>query len=105
MSRAVDTEQDQILDALAVGTSDNPFAVLGRHGTTLNGRPAVVIRTMQPAAASVELVTPRGAVPMQRRRREGLFEATVALEGTAEQEFAYHFRIQDCGGVREVHDA
>ena len=52
------------LEAVATGTSDDPFAVLGRHATTLNGRPAVVIRTVQPAASRVELVTDTGVIPM-----------------------------------------
>ena len=52
MSSALRTAEDDLLDAVATGTSDDPFAVLGRHETTLNGRPAVVIRTMQPAASA-----------------------------------------------------
>jgi 1,4-alpha-glucan branching enzyme len=104
MSRAVRTEEDQIIDAIASGTGDDPFAVLGRHPTTLNGRPAVVIRTMQPAASSVELVTPDGVVAMERRRREGLFEATIPLERTPAHEVAYRLRVHDGTHVREVVD-
>ena len=105
MSHALRSEQDELLDAVAGGTSDNAFAVLGRHAATLNGRPAVVVRTMQPAATRVELVTPHGLVPMERRRPEGLFEATARLDGGDEGDFAYHFRIWEGEHVREAVDA
>ena len=67
MSGAIQTADDHALDAVVAGTSDDPFAVLGRHATTLDGRPAVVVRTMQPAASAVELVTPDAVTPMTRR--------------------------------------
>jgi 1,4-alpha-glucan branching enzyme len=104
MSRAVRSEEDLLLDAVASGTSDDPFAVLGRHTTTVGGRPAVVIRTMQPAASGVELVTPDGVTPMERRRSEGLFEVTVALDGRAVHDVVYRLRIHDGGDAREVVD-
>ena len=104
MRRALPTEGDQQLDAVASGTSDNPFAVLGRHETTMKGRPAVVIRTMQPAASRVELVTPDGATPMERRRSEGLYEATIPLDGRAAHEVVYRLRLHDGADVREVVD-
>jgi hypothetical protein len=44
------------LDALASGTCANPFHVLGRHATVEAGLPALVVRTIQPRASSVELV-------------------------------------------------
>ena len=104
MSGAIRTAEDDLLEAVATGTSDDPFAVLGRHETTLNGRPAVVIRTVQPAASIVELVTDTGVIPMTRRRPEGLFEVTVPLDGRDPQTFAYRFRIHDGGIVRDVID-
>jgi 1,4-alpha-glucan branching enzyme len=105
MSGAIRTAEDDLIEAIARGVGDDPFAVLGRHTTTLNGRPAVVIRTMQPAASTVELVTDTGVIPMTRRRPEGLFEATVPLDGRDPQSFAYRFRIHEGGGVRELMDA
>ena len=104
MTDAVRTEADQALDAVSSGTSHDPFAVLGRHPATLNGRPAVVIRTMQPAASRVEVVTPNGVAPMTRRRSEGLFEATVALDGRAAGEIVYRLRVHEAGEVREIAD-
>src|SRR5688500_10430947 len=104
MADALRTEEDQALDAVSSGRSDDPFSVLGRHSATLKGRPAVVIRTMQPAASRVEVVTPDGAVAMERRRPEGLFEATLALEGSAAHDTVYRLRIHEAGEVREIVD-
>jgi 1,4-alpha-glucan branching enzyme len=104
MSGAIRTAEDELLEAIVAGSADDPFAVLGRHTTTLHGRPAVVIRTLQPAASSVELVSDTGVIPMTRRRPEGLFEATVPLDGRDPQTFAYRFRVHDGGRVREVID-
>ena len=55
------------LDALASGTCANPFSVLGRHATVEGGLPALVVRTIQPRASSVELVANGRAIPMTRR--------------------------------------
>jgi 1,4-alpha-glucan branching enzyme len=103
MSRATSTRDDQRLDAVAAGTDDDPFAILGRHETHLNGHPAVVVRTMQPAASRVELVTPDGVTPMDRRRSAGLFEATVPLKG-ALSDVVYRLRVYEGSNVREIID-
>jgi 1,4-alpha-glucan branching enzyme len=103
MSRAVPRREDAQLDAVAAGTFDDPFAVLGRHETRRSGRPAVVVRTMQPAASRVELVTPEGITEMERRRSAGLFEVTVPLAG-ALTDFAYRVRVHDGLEVREILD-
>jgi 1,4-alpha-glucan branching enzyme len=89
--------------AVASGTSDDPFAVLGRHEVIVDRRPAVVLRTMQPAASAVELITPGSVTPMPRRHSAGLFEARVPLSGEV-SDFAYHFRVHEDEGVREVID-
>jgi 1,4-alpha-glucan branching enzyme len=104
MSRALRTPEDQLLDAVSTGTSDDPFAALGRHAAEVNGRPAVVIRTMQPAASAVELVTPDRVTPMQRRRPGGLFEVIVPLEGRAAHDVVYRLRIRHGADVREIVD-
>src|SRR5688572_5300836 len=105
MTSALRTAEDHLLDAISTGTSDDPFAVLGRHETTLKGRPAVVIRTIQPTASSVELLAGGQTVPMERRRREGLFEATVPLEGVAVHDFEYRFRVHEGPHTRDVVDS
>jgi 1,4-alpha-glucan branching enzyme len=104
MSSAIRSPEDERLDALAAGTADDPFALLGRHETTLNGRPAVVIRTMQPAASAVEVITDRGAVPMTRRGATGVFEATLPLDGRSAHEVGYRFRVHDGDAVAEIQD-
>jgi 1,4-alpha-glucan branching enzyme len=104
MSRAVPSREDEQLDAIAAGTFADAFAVLGRHEIRRQGRPAVVIRTMQPAASQVELVTPDGITPMERRRSAGLFEATVPLTGPL-TDFAYRLRVYEGSEVHEILDA
>ena len=104
MASAVRTAEDALLDAISTGTSDDPFAVLGRHPVTSRGRPAVVVRTMQPTASAVDLVAGGRTVPMERRRREGLFVATVPLDGAAPHDVAYHFRVHEGPHARDVAD-
>ena len=55
---------DPAIAAVASGTSSDPFAVLGRHEVTVDHRPAVVLRTMQPGASAVELITADAVTPM-----------------------------------------
>jgi 1,4-alpha-glucan branching enzyme len=94
------TAEDAALDAVARGQSDDPFASLGPHETTERGAPAMVIRTMQPAASHVELIRLPGrhAISMSRRHTDGLFEATVPLEGGAARDFEYRLRVTEPGG-------
>ena len=56
MSSATRTLEQTLLDTVATGTSDDPFAALGPHDAVVDGRPALIIRTMQPGADRVELV-------------------------------------------------
>ena len=102
MAGAIDTT-DPAIAAVASGTSGDPFAVLGRHEVIVNRRPAVVLRTMQPSATAVELITPGAVTPMPRRHPAGLFEARVPLTGTV-SDFAYRFRVHEGSAVREVID-
>src|SRR6187399_1696051 len=103
MSGAVSTPQDRAFDALVGGTSGDPFAVLGPHRDTANGRPAIVVRTFQPSASRVELIAMDQVVPMTRVRREGLFEATVAQDRQP-HEFHYRLRIHEGDHLRETAD-
>ena len=107
MPSATHTVEDTALESVARGTSEDPFAILGRHETTLNGRPAVVIRTMQPAASQVELLRlpDRHATPMMRRHPDGLFETTVPLDGQPVHDFDYRLRVIEPGGyTRDLDD-
>jgi len=104
MSHGERTAADDMLDAVAAGRSDDPFAVLGRHRVTVDGRPALVIRTMQPSASGgVQLVTPDRVYGMQRCRPEGLFQATVPFDGAADS-FVYRFRVREDAVTRDVVD-
>ena len=97
------TADDDVLDAVVSGTCDDPFAVLGRHRVVVDGRPALLIRTMQPAASDVQLVTPSRVYGMQRRRPEGVFQATMPLDGAPES-FAYRFRVREGTSTRDIVD-
>lgn len=68
--------EDQ-LDALAAGSHNNPFSVLGMHQAEGGDR---VVRTLQPQAASVELVNASGEVidSMQRVHPVGIFRGVLA---------------------------
>jgi 1,4-alpha-glucan branching enzyme len=104
MKRATQTA-DNPLSAIATGTSDDPFAVLGPHSVRMNGSPALVIRTMQPAADAVELITAAGTttIAMPRRHEHGLFEVTVPFSGSRD-EFDYRLRVHEGDTTRDIVD-
>src|SRR5688572_11841722 len=104
MSLGARTGEDEALDAVAAGRSDDPFAVLGRHRVVVDGRAALVIRTMQPSASDVQLVTPERVYGMQRCRPEGLFQATVPFDARAPESFAYRFRVREGTVTHDVID-
>lgn len=64
------------LDALAAGRHGNPFSILGVHGTADGNR---VVRSLQPQAASVELLKANGdrIADMQRVHDVGIFSAEL----------------------------
>jgi len=104
VARLLHTAEDRAVAEVAAGTSADPFAVLGRHVVTIDQRPAVVVRTMQPMASAVDLIIDDQVTPMPRRHPDGLFEARLPLDGRS-PDFAYRFRIQEEGGAREITDA
>ena len=104
MTAGTRTAVDDVLDAVAAGAADDPFAVLGPHETTRNGHPAIVIRTMQPSASGVEIVVGDRVVPMARRHHDGLFEAFVEADGRSPDDLFYRLRIHEGADVREVID-
>ncbi len=92
----------QNIRALVRGEHGAPLDVLGPHATGAD-RPGVVIRTMQPHAARVEVVEAAGgaALLMERLHPEGLFE--LFLPGRAV--FAYRLRMTGADGhAWEVED-
>ena len=106
MSAPVRAPADEVLDALVSGTSDNPFAVLGPHRVVVDGRPALLIRTLQPSASEVQLVT-RDRVFAMQRRSDGVFETKVPLDGVLDGEpdaFDYWFRLREGSVTRDAGD-
>ena len=91
------------LGALAAGTCANPFSVLGRHAAVEDGLPAILVRTIQPHASSVELVANNQVIPMVRRVDTGVFEATLRWDGPP-HELAYRLRVHEGSTVRELID-
>ena len=104
MTGGIRTAEDDILDAVARGTADDPFAFLGPHAASHDGRPAIVIRTMQPSASSVELVVGDRAMPMERRHRDGLFELFIDADGRSARDLFYRLRVHEGGTSRECID-
>jgi 1,4-alpha-glucan branching enzyme len=93
------------IEALVHGTSGDPFAVLGRHAVDTPSEPSLVaVRTIQPAASRVELLTEGHAIVMERLHPDGLFEATVAADRAAPHELAYRLRVHEPEGARELND-
>jgi 1,4-alpha-glucan branching enzyme len=91
------------LSALAAGTCANPFSVLGRHPAVEDGLAALVVRTIQPHASSVELVANGQVIPMARRVDAGVFETTLRWDGSP-HELAYLLRVHEGSAVRELID-
>jgi 1,4-alpha-glucan branching enzyme len=65
--------------ALERGTNADPFAVLGPHQVTIDGKPALAVRFFHPEAERVELLAAveGGPVAMIRRPGTDAFEAVV----------------------------
>jgi 1,4-alpha-glucan branching enzyme len=103
MSAPPRSPADEALQALASGHNDDPFAVLGPHRVTIDGHPALLIRTVQPSASDVQLVTPDRVHGMQRRS-DGVFEAKLPLESVPADEFIYWFRLREGHITRDVGD-
>jgi 1,4-alpha-glucan branching enzyme len=98
---------DYALDALVRGTNGNPFAVLGPHVLARDGRPTVIIRTVQPFAAQVEVLRRQegrvvNTIPMTRLSQGMLFEAAFEAD---DQVFDYRLRVtDDLGQIAEIDD-
>ena len=61
--------------AIVGGYHSTPFDILGIHRHTVDGKPAIVIRTFQPQAQTVSVLRGFQAYPMQRIHQDGFFEA------------------------------
>src|SRR5436190_15526276 len=103
MRGASSSSSDPAIGALVTGTSDDPFALLGRHQVESGGQASLVFRTLQPGASSVELIVGGNAYPMQRVHSD-LFETIVPLGSGISPSPAYRYRVQDGRHTREIHD-
>ena len=103
MSPVSKTTEPDLLESVAAGTCGDPFAVLGRHAAVIDGRPAVIVRTLQPAASAVELVAAGRVTPMPRRHPAGLFEARIPVEAGSPAP-AYTLRLHEGGAARDIVD-
>lgn len=84
-----------VLDALATGHYGDPFAILGPHEFA----DGVVVRTIQPGAYGVELLTSRDtkSTAMRRIHGAGVFAGNIPF-GTS-----YRLRV-DWGGMKQILD-
>jgi 1,4-alpha-glucan branching enzyme len=104
MGSAGQIKQPADLDRLMRGEHSCPHAILGSHPVADGAWTGVVIRTFDPHAGEADVLRggPDGeAIPMQRTREEGLFEA--AFEGEPDV-FTYVLRLRDEHGERVVED-
>ena len=88
------------LDALAHGSSGDPFAILGPHVVHTGGTSRVVILTIQPSAARVEVVRlgpgdARSLIEMRRLPQGIIFAAQFVGEA---QVFDYRLRVTTMDG-------
>jgi 1,4-alpha-glucan branching enzyme len=98
---------EQALDSLARGANSDPFAVLGSHVETREGRKRLCVRTIQPTATRVDLVRLDGPapvrVPMRRLSARPIFEACLE---DVEAPIPYRFSVVegDAAVAREIDD-
>ena len=81
-----------------------PFDILGIHRHTLDGKPAMVIRTFQPQALSVLVIRGDQVYPMRLVHQDGFFETAFHNQS----EF-FHYRLSITlpaldGGRKQTYD-
>ena len=84
----------------------DPFQFLGAHIEKIDGKDAVVIRALNPAAKNIKIITGKGeskkSVAMKRIHEDGAFEAIFK---TRKKIFSYRFEIEFYNGHKmEAHD-
>jgi 1,4-alpha-glucan branching enzyme len=102
MSGAFRAVGESNISAVAEGTSDDPFGVLGPHATGVGSR-ATVIRAIQPGASHVDVVAGADVWPMERRV-DGLFEVTIKGSADVPAAAPYRLRVRDADGTRDIVD-
>ena len=98
------TLEARAMEAIVRGEHGDPFAVLGPHRVTTNGRVGTAVRAFVPDARAVRLVgpdVPGAPHEMTRVHTEGLFE--VVVSGRAAP-FAYRLEVDGVDGTRSTVD-
>ena len=98
------TLEARAMEAIVRGEHGDPFAVLGPHRVTTNGRVGMAVRAFVPDARAVRLVgpdVPGAPHEMTRVHTEGLFE--VVVSGRAAP-FAYRLEVDGVDGKRSTVD-
>ena len=98
------TLEARAMEAIVRGEHGDPFAVLGPHRVTTNGRVGTAVRAFVPDARAVWLVgpdVPGAPHEMTRVHTEGLFE--VVVSGRAAP-FAYRLEVDGVDGKRSTVD-
>jgi 1,4-alpha-glucan branching enzyme len=98
------TLESRAMEAIVRGEHGDPFAVLGPHRVTTNGRVGTAVRAFVPDARAVRLVgpdVPGAPHEMTRVHTEGLFE--VVVSGRAAP-FAYRLEVDGVDGKRSTVD-
>ena len=94
MSTIAATLPFNAMDAIALGRHADPFAILGPHEVTHDGRRGLAVRAFRPDAAelAVRLLADDQVVPMSRLHPQGFFEAF--LPDAARESFDYRLRAR-----------
>ncbi len=98
------TLEARAMEAIVRGEHGDPFAVLGPHRVTTNGRVGTAVRAFVPDARAMRLVgpdVPGAPHEMTRVHTEGLFE--VVVSGRAAP-FAYRLEVDGVDGQRSTVD-
>jgi 1,4-alpha-glucan branching enzyme len=91
-------QPNDIIDKIIHSEYHDPFQVLGVHFMEPD---LAVIRTFQPHAASVDVLTETDTYAMTKIREEGIFELTISRSACADPDFRpynYRFRITYADG-------
>jgi 1,4-alpha-glucan branching enzyme len=96
MSDSINTEIDRVLDS----DHHDPFQVLGLHFITEKPK-AVLVRTFQPHAESVKIITGNTKSYLYKMRQEGLFEIVLH---EYQEPFNYQLEATYFNGTTHVFD-
>ena len=89
------------IEQICNATHHDPFSVLGMHRVTVRGKPAVAVRSFQPAASGVSVVhrETRAGTPMTRLFGGDFFEAVFT---GVEAIFPYDLTIHRADGTAHI---